>query len=88
MGLLDEAIEKETATTRNQKLDRILATLGDFEDKDRLLDMLTAPTDQWGHKAMAGIIRHVCDELGVPHEDVNEDNVSRWRETERARGGS
>jgi hypothetical protein len=89
MGLLDEAITKVTIVPRNRKMDRILAALADWDELDQLLDLLAAPIDQAGHKAMAGIIGHVCDQLGIDHERVNEDNVKAYREDlERQRGGS
>jgi hypothetical protein len=85
LGLLDEAIQTKTTKPSNKKLDRILAALHDFDEFDRLHDMIAAPVDQWGHTAIAGILRHVCDELGVDHEDVNSDNVQAWRDMDRLR---
>ena len=90
MGLLDEAIGVNTAKrpTTSLMLDRVLVSLSDFEDHDRLLDMLAAPVESWGHEQMAGIIRHVCDELGVDHEGVKSNNVGDWRRREWRRVGS
>ena len=81
MGLLDDAIAANETRTPSRKCDRILSRLTDiqFDQLDRLLDMLTAPVTEYGHRALAGIIRYICDELSVEHEDVSEKDVHLWR---------
>lgn len=86
-SVLDEAIGSTPvrANPKGLRLDRVLAELADCDDFDRLLDMLEAPVDRWGHRQMAGIIRHMCDSLGVECEKVNGDDVAAWRTAQAER---
>jgi len=86
-SILDTAIEQTPARQNpvGLKLDRVLVALTDCDDFDRLLDMLRTPADQWGHRQMAGIIRHVCDQLGTEHEQLTDGDVSRWRDRQADR---
>ncbi len=83
---LDAAIAATEPPPTPNTVDRVIDRLHDFEDVDRLLDMLRSPISEWGHKRMADIIRDVCDELGVDHEDCSQKNVEEWRKRERRVG--
>lgn len=81
-SVLDEAIGNTPARSnpKGLRLDRVLADLTDCDDFDRLLDMLAAPVDRWGHRQMAGIIRHLCDHYGVQADgEITDSDVSAWR---------
>ena len=86
-SVLDEAIGATPARSnpRGLRLDRILSELTDCDDFDRLLDMLGEPVDRWGHRQMAGIIRHLCDHYDVDHGEVTDSDVSAWRNRQASR---
>ena len=83
MGVLDDAIESDTTRdVGGNRIDRILGRLAEHlpaEEQERLAQMVNAPLEQWGHTKVAGIIRHVCDEVGVSHEGLNYKNVEQYR---------
>lgn len=81
-SVLDEAIGNvpARANSKGLRLTRVLAELNDRPDFDRLLDMLNAPVDRWGHRQMAGIVRHLCDHYGVETDgEVTDADISAWR---------
>ena len=86
-SILDDLIEQIPARSnpKGLRLDRVLAGLTDCDDFDRLLDMLAATPEQWGHKQMAGIVRHLADHYGVDHENVTDGDISRWRDRQGER---
>lgn len=87
-SVLDEAIGATPARSnpKGLRLDRILSELTDCDDFDRLLDMLNEPVDRWGHRQMAGIVRHLCDHYGVQVDsEVTDSDVSAWRNRQASR---
>lgn len=92
MGVLDDAIAGAgpTRIVTSRRLDRLLASFKDAgmpaSDIDRLVGMIHAPVEEWGHTVLVRVLRSCAAELGVNGPDaerLNYKDVEDYRKAIR-----